>query len=61
MLVTRILKPGDKPTKEMIEEIERADRMPITPDEDCPAYSYEQLTLMCAEAQKRKKEKSSKQ
>jgi hypothetical protein len=45
----------------MIEEYERADRLPIIPDEDCPVYSYEQLTLMYDETQKRKKEKSSKQ
>jgi uncharacterized protein (DUF4415 family) len=53
MKVTSILKSGDKPTNEQLERIDRAAGMAITPDEDSPAYSSEQLAFLCAEARKR--------
>jgi uncharacterized protein (DUF4415 family) len=53
MKVTSILKSGDKPTKEQLERIDRAAGMAITPDEDSPVYSSEQLAFLCAEARKR--------
>jgi uncharacterized protein (DUF4415 family) len=53
MNITSTLKPGDKPTTEQLEGINRAASMPIIPDEDCPVYSQEQLAYLYAEARKR--------
>jgi uncharacterized protein (DUF4415 family) len=57
MLVTKLFKPNEKITKEQMEafakEIEQAEKMPLVVDDDCPAYSYEQLSAMIAEAKRR--------
>ncbi|MDR3160557.1 MAG: BrnA antitoxin family protein [Spirochaetaceae bacterium] len=53
MKITSTLKPGDKPATGQLEEINRAAGMPVISDEDCPAYSPEQLAYLCAEARKR--------
>jgi hypothetical protein len=53
MKITSTLKPGDKPTTEHLEEINRAASMPIISDEDCQVYSPEQLAYLCAGARKR--------
>jgi hypothetical protein len=43
MIITTTLSPNDKPTEEMLKEIEEAKKMPITYDEDCPELSPAQL------------------
>jgi uncharacterized protein (DUF4415 family) len=53
MKITSTLKPGDKPTRKQIEQINHAAGMPIIPDEDCPVYSLEQLAHLCVEERKR--------
>jgi uncharacterized protein (DUF4415 family) len=53
MKITSTLKPGDKPTAEQLEQINRAAGMPVASDEDSPVYSPEQLACLCAEARKR--------
>jgi uncharacterized protein (DUF4415 family) len=53
MKITSTLKPGDKPTTEQIEQINRAAGITVIPDEDSPVYSLEQLAYLCAEARKR--------
>ena len=42
-IIRRVVKPGDKPTPEQIKMLEEAAKMPITYDEDCPEYTYEEL------------------
>jgi hypothetical protein len=44
------VKPKDKPTKEQLERIERAAKLPIIPDEDSPVYTAEQLARLYAES-----------
>ena len=39
MIKTFAIKKGQKPTAEMIKEVEEAKRHPITFDEDCPELS----------------------
>jgi uncharacterized protein (DUF4415 family) len=53
MKITSTLKPGDKPARKQLEQINHAAGMPIIHDEDCPVYSPEQLAHLCAEARKR--------
>jgi uncharacterized protein (DUF4415 family) len=53
MKITSTLKPGDKPTMEQLEQVNRASGMPVISDEDSPVYSTEQLAYLCAEARKR--------
>jgi hypothetical protein len=43
MIITRTLSPDDKPTLEQIQEIQEAQKHPITFDEDCPELTHEQL------------------
>jgi hypothetical protein len=43
MIITTTLSPNEKPTEEMLKEIEDAKKMPITYDEDCPELSPAQL------------------
>ena len=42
-IVTSVLYGSEKPTKEQIEEIRQAAKMPIAYDEDCPPLTKEQL------------------
>ena len=42
-IVTSVLYGNEKPTKEQIEEIRQAAKMPIVYDEDCPPLTKEQL------------------
>jgi uncharacterized protein (DUF4415 family) len=53
MLVTSVLKPGDKPAKKQIERIREAAKRPLASDKDCPESTPEQLALFAAEARKR--------
>ncbi len=39
MIKTYTIEPGQKPTEEMLKEVEEASRRPIIPDEDCPEMS----------------------
>jgi hypothetical protein len=43
MIITTTLSPDEKPTEEMLKELEEAKKMPITYDEDCPELSPTQL------------------
>ena len=40
---TYILKSGQAPTAEQIEEVRRAAARPVIPDDDCPEFTDEQL------------------
>ena len=52
-----ILKKGQKPTKEQLEEIKKAATMPITFDEDCPELSPAMLeALRCAVKQRNRRQ-----
>ena len=44
------LKPGDKPTREQLERIERAAMKPISQDDDSPVYTPEQLAYLYEES-----------
>ena len=50
------VKPGDKPSKEQIEEINEASKQPITFDEDSPHYTLEELREMAEYTRKMKAE-----
>jgi len=52
MNITAKLKSGDKPTKEQLERIEQAVKMPVTPDKDSPVYTSEQLAHLYIESKK---------
>lgn len=54
------IKPGDKPSRKQIKEIEAANQRPLVYDEDCPEYTYEELMEM-AEMAKKKREESKKE
>ena len=63
MGTTRItVKPGEpiELTDKQREELRLAKEKAIVPDEDCPAYSYEELVRM-VEAAKKKREEEKKQ
>jgi uncharacterized protein (DUF4415 family) len=46
------LKPEDKPTKEQLERIERAAKLPVVPDKDSPVYTARQLACLYAESKR---------
>ena len=46
MNVKYSIKPGEKPTKKQIEELEKAKSFPIADDPDSPVYSKEELKEM---------------
>ena len=46
MNVKYSIKPGEKPTKKQIEELEKAKTFPIVDDPDSPVYSKEELKEM---------------
>ena len=52
MTITNKLNPGEKPTREQVQRIKNADKMPIVPDEDSPIYTPEQLAYLYSEAKK---------
>ena len=53
--ITRtIIKPGQQPTEAQIREIEKASKIPVTPDEDTPELTMEQYAEMAALAKARK-------
>ena len=58
MIITKTLDKNAKPTPEQIEMLEKAMSLPIEPDEDCPAYSYEELKRKVEYTARRKAEKS---
>ena len=53
MLITTTLDKNAKLTPEQIEMLDEMNKRPIEPDEDCPAYSYEQLMEMKRRADER--------
>ena len=52
MIKTVKFKSGEKPTKEQLERIEKAAKMPVVADVDCPVYTPEQLTHLYLESKK---------
>ena len=48
MITTGKLSMNDKPTEEQLKRIEQSVKLPIVPDEDCPVYTYKQLTGLYA-------------
>ena len=58
--VRMTIKPGDKPTPEAIAEVNEAYKHPIVIDDDCPAFTYEEMVEMVKKAEEmrnsRKKE-----
>ena len=58
MTITNKLNPGEKPTREQIQRIKNADKMPIVPDEDSPIYTPEQLAYLYSEAKKLNKKQT---
>ena len=57
MNITTILKPEDTPTKEQIERIKQAEKIPIEHDNDSPVYTYEQLAHLYSESKRLNKNK----
>ena len=53
-IVRVVVHPGDKPTAEQIREVREAAARPITPDEDAPELTPEQLAEMAAIARERR-------
>lgn len=53
MIITTTLDKNAKLTPEQIEMLDKAMSLPIEPDEDCPAYSYEELMEMKRRADER--------
>jgi uncharacterized protein (DUF4415 family) len=58
MKTTVKLKTSDKPTKEQLDRIERATKMPIVPDKDSPVYTSKQLSFLYLEAKKLNKKQT---
>ena len=52
MIKTIKLKPEDKPTKDQIERINKAARIPAVADIDSPVYTAEQLSYLYLESKK---------
>ena len=52
------LKTGEKPTKEQLDRIERAAKMPIVSDKDSPVYTSKQLSYLYLEAKKLNKKQT---
>ena len=53
-MVQTVIRPGQKPTQEQIQEIEAAMAMPVIPDEDAPELTLEQYAEMAAIARSRR-------
>ena len=45
-IVRTVIRVGDKPTPEAIAEVNEAYKHPITFDEDCPEFTYEEMVEM---------------
>ena len=58
MIITSKLKPSDKPTKEQLESIEQAAKLPVSPDQDSPVYSFEQLANLYSESKRLNKKQT---
>jgi len=56
MIVTRELKPGQKPTQAQIRRIREAAKRPVVFDEDCPEADPELLRKAVHERNAREKE-----
>lgn len=52
-----VINKGDRPSKEIIEEVKAAAKRPIIFDEESPAFSKEELREMAEKAKSRKAEK----
>lgn len=59
MIIEKTLDRNAKLTPEQIEMLDKAMSMPIEPDEDCPAYSYEELKRKAEYTARRKAERNS--
>lgn len=58
MIVTRELKPGQKPSPEQLKEVDEASKSPIVFDEDCKELSPAMLNaLKCAVKQRNRYKK----
>ena len=55
-IVQKIIYEGQRPTQEQIAEINAAAKRPLTFDEDCPAFSPEQLRKFSALAELQRKQ-----
>ncbi|MBR0308500.1 MAG: BrnA antitoxin family protein [Mogibacterium sp.] len=49
-----IIKPGDEPSKEAIEEVNKAAERPITFDDDSPRFTKDQMREMADKARARR-------
>ena len=58
MIIASKLKPGDKPAKEQLENIERAAKLPISPDKDSPVHTFEQLANLYSESKRQSKKQT---
>ena len=58
MTVTSKLKPGDKPTKEQLDRIERAATYPVVSDIDSPVYTAKELAHLYLESKKLSKKQT---
>ena len=58
MMLTNKLKQGDKPSKEQLERIKRAAKMPTVHDEDSPVYTSKQLAHLYLESKKLNKKQT---
>ena len=59
MIITRELKPGQKPTPEQIKRIREAAKRPVVFDEDCPEADLELLRKAVHERNRRQREQGS--
>ena len=53
-IVRTVIYAGQKPTQEQIRELEAAAQRPVTPDEDAPELTPEQVAEMAAAARRRR-------
>ncbi|MGN0437467.1 MAG: hypothetical protein ACI4F4_03015 [Lachnospiraceae bacterium] len=58
-MITRVcIKQGDKPTKEMLQQVKLASEKPIVYDEDCPKLTSGQIKAFeCAVRQRNRRRK----
>ena len=56
-IVRTVIRLGQQPTQEQIEEIEAALALPVHPDEDCPELTAEQYAEMAMIARARRAQK----
>jgi uncharacterized protein (DUF4415 family) len=58
MKTTAKLKKDEKPTREQLDRIERAAKMPIVHDEDSPVYTSKQLSYLYLETKRLSKKQT---